>query len=462
MPLLPPKEQTTARAKIGCVAEPSAFGGGSGYLSAMDDEARLRQLRIASQHYIYAVSKLPYSGAYDFLHQNFAELVSNDFHIKQKTWLNPYELASIANYIALYGYIGRKRKPFRDIADALNRLKLLWKLAEEEGEYSENPAYEATFTLRWVYQQMPFSIHPLRVARVLSLMHGLLSTPELERYFLNKLGLSGQTLMTVCELLYGRFLKWSRNTQSDLLGIASPDAVRAALELLAATRLTRFVFFNGKVKVDSPVEMPYELNTLLRYPLIEHESGYYAPYPELIGYGATRGFFFRFCEEDGEGFRRPFVRSFEEAVTRILTSMFPKAEILTEQDERSLGWKGKTNDVTVILGDCAILVECKLSGLFVEAKRTASPDAIIADVRKHIADGTNRRGLFQLVDKLEAIRTRVLPDALNEKYKDVKRFFPVLLLFDAVEYANAAETLGNIILEPVMDFARVGGIDLRA
>jgi len=61
----------------------------------MDVQARLRQLRIASQQYVYAVSKLPYPGAYDFIHQNLAELVANDFHLYLKPWLNPYELATL-------------------------------------------------------------------------------------------------------------------------------------------------------------------------------------------------------------------------------------------------------------------------------------------------------------------------------------------------------------------------------
>jgi len=125
--------------------------------------------------------------------------------------------------------------------------------------------------------------------------------------------------------------------------------------------------------------------------------------------------------------------------------MLPNAEILTEEDERRLGWKGKTNDVTAVSGDCALLVECKLSGLYVEAKRTASLDAVVVDIRKQIADGQDRRGLFQLHDKIAAIRSKELPARLQEKYRNVQRFFPVLLLFDEINFANTPETLGNII-----------------
>jgi hypothetical protein len=133
----------------------------------------------------------------------------------------------------------------------------------------------------------------------------------------------------------------------------------------------------------------------------------------------------------------------------------PDAEVLTEDDERRLGWAGKTNDVTAILGDSAVLIECKLSGLYVNAKRTASPENIIEDVRKQIADAKDRRGLFQLHDKIHAIKTGLLPQKLFDKYKNVKHFFPVLLLFDDISNANAAEVLGNII----RDELRKNGVD---
>jgi NADPH-dependent 7-cyano-7-deazaguanine reductase QueF-like protein len=139
----------------------------------------------------------------------------------------------------------------------------------------------------------------------------------------------------------------------------------------------------------------------------------------------------------------------------MLSEAMPDAEVLTEDDERRLGWGGKTNDVTVIRGDSAVLIECKLSGLYVNAKRTASPESIIADVRKQIADAKDRRGLFQLHDKLQAIQTRLLPQSLLDKYSNVKHFYPVLLLFDDISQANAAEVLGNII----RDELRANGID---
>jgi hypothetical protein len=49
----------------------------------------------------------------------------------------------------------------------------------------------------------------------------------------------------------------------------------------------------------------------------------------------------------------------------------------------------------------------------------------------------------------------LLPQSLLEKYANVTHFYPVLLLFDDISQANAAEVLGNII----RDELRANGID---
>jgi hypothetical protein len=432
-----------------------AFGFSGGIVTqvpehTMDGESRTRQLRIALQRYMYAVEQLPYPGSFNFAHAGFAELVANGFHVKQKTWLNPYELAAVCNYVALFGTTKKNNQRQFDMSKSLNGLKKLWALSEEECEYSDNPAYEATFILRFVYQQMPFSIHPRRVARTCSLMNALLSAPDVSVYVQEAFGVSGTALMAVSMMLLSAFRMRSMYTEPALLGLGYPAEMRVALGLLAANRTTRTAFHNTKLKTDSPTEKPYEINSLLRYPLIKFEADYYAPYPDLIGYACTRGLFFRFSEEGKDAFRKPFVAAMEIATAEMLRVALPGAVILTEEGERKLGWDGKTNDVTVILGDTALMIECKLSGLFVEAKRTAAPEAIIADVKRQIADGKTRRGLFQLHDKRVAVRAGALPPALMAKYKGVTRFFPVILLFDAIEYSNAGVTIGNIIKDELL------------
>src|ERR1035437_2499336 len=420
----------------------------------MDTNADARQLRIAFQQYQYAIESVPCPGSFASIHAAFKGLSDNNFHIPQKRWLNAFELAFVSNYTAMFGTNKRKQKRIIALDAPLNKLKKLWKLAEESSAYSDRPDYAGTFALRITYQQLPHVIHPARVLPMLSRMNSLMSGNEMSAYTPKKFSVDCDDLFKVTKALFQRFTQVSMQTDRDVAGIAGQDTLAAALNLFCATRLERTIF-QKKLEVKSAAEKPYEINSLLRYPIIRHGEELYCPYPQLIGYAATRGLFFRCCDEDGDKFRAPFARSNESYVSRLLSEAVPDAEVLTEDDERRPGWGGKTNDVTVIQGDSAVLIECKLSGLYVNAKRIASPESIIADVRKQIADAKDRRGLFQLHDKLRAIQSGALPQKLFDKYKNVKHFYPVLLLFDDISQANAAEVLGNII----RDELRANGVD---
>ena len=405
----------------------------------------LRQVRIALQRYEFSAGKLPCPGPFGDFHSLFQELSRNGFHIPQKPWLNTFELAAVANYTAMFGS-ERKHKLRFQLDIPLNHFKKLWKLAEESNSYSDNPAYIATFILRVVYQQLPFVIHPSRVRAILAMMNSLFSTHPMDSYIQKKLEVSGREFFDAVAALFAMFSTRSMCDESSLPEVQSSNAISKALTALAATQTQRRVFHKSKLALREPSEKPYEINSLLRYPISRHGVELYCPYPQLLGYAVTRGLFFRFGEEDKDEFRKPFTDSVERYVKNILTdALGDGAEVLTAADERGLGWQGKTNDVTAIAGNSALMIECKLSGLYVEAKRTASPSTIIADVRKQIADGTNRRGLFQLYDKCEAIRSRQLPPRVMEKYRNVKQMYLVLLLFDEIKMANRAEVMGNIV-----------------
>jgi hypothetical protein len=421
----------------------------------MNTETDARQLRIALQRYFYAVGKIPCPGAFASIHVMFNELSDHNFHIRHKPWLNAYELAALTNDIAMFGTSKRNHKLLIAFDKPLNEFKKLWKLAEESNSYSDNPDHAATFVLRIVYQQLPYVIHHDRIVAMFRRMSWLLSTNAMGTYVTSKLGVSSDDLLKIAENLFERFTKASTWTERDCASGENENALRVALNLFLANSQERRAFHKDKLESGTPAEKPYEVNTLLRYPIIRHENYLYCPYPQLIGYAATRGLFFRFSEEDKTNFCKPFSQAIESYVKEVLCAALPNAEILTEADERNLGWTGKVNDVTAIMGDSALLVECKLSGLYVDAKRTASPENIIADVRKQIANAKDRSGLFQLYDKCQAIRSRLLPTRLMEKYKNVRRIYPVLLLYDEVQMANKAEVLGNI----VRDELRANGVD---
>ena len=122
-----------------------------------------------------------------------------------------------------------------------------------------------------------------------------------------------------------------------------------------------------------------------------------------------------------------------------------RAAILTEKDERNLGWTGKTNDFTLFIGELAILFECKTSALFRSAKKHASLEEVRDDLKKNLVNPKGRKGLFQLHEKIDAIKSKRLPEELNKRYGSVKKFYPVILLYDQIQFANKPEALRNLL-----------------
>ena len=354
--------------------------------------------------------------------------------------------------MALFGTTKHKQRALFPMDPPLNALKRLWQLAENVNAYSEQPDYFATFVLRISYQQLPFVIHPDRVGPMLSRMCELLSTPDMKHYVANRLGATYDEFLPGFQ---GMFATFTSKSDIGRESFERNSEMKAAAKLLSANRLSRTVFYKQKLELKRPEQKPYEINSLLRYPIVEDDFRLFCPYAQLIAYAATRGLYFRFNEQDGDEFREPFVKSYEAYVARLLSRDALGAEVITEDDERKLGWFGKTNDVTAIFGNSAVLIECKLSGLYVEAKREASLDLIVKDVRKQIADGRERRGVFQLYDKIDAINRGLLPAQLQDRFKRVSNFYPVLLLFDDIAHANAPEVLGNI----VRDELKANGVD---
>jgi hypothetical protein len=136
----------------------------------MDPVANEKRLHIAVQKYRYAIGKMPCPGAFASIHMLFKELSDHQFQMPHKPWLNPYELAALTNYTAMFGTDKRNHKLLFALDKPLNEFKKLWKLAEESNSYSDNPAYIAAFILRIVYQQLPYVIHPRRIPSMFSRM----------------------------------------------------------------------------------------------------------------------------------------------------------------------------------------------------------------------------------------------------------------------------------------------------
>jgi hypothetical protein len=151
----------------------------------------------------------------------------------------------------------------------------------------------------------------------------------------------------------------------------------------------------------------------------------------------------------GEKAKGRFAKALEAFVVSVARTRLADSMILTEEEERSAGWTGKTNDITLLVQDAAILIECKVSMLYSASKKTATSHDIIADLRKNVANpkAKDRSGVYQLHSKIEAIKKGSLPESLKLRYKNVRRIFPVVLLHDQVKYANAEVILGTLLKE---------------
>jgi len=401
---------------------------------------------------------LPFPESFVLIHQLFHELAANDFLIPQKQWLHAAEIVALAKFIILEGTA--LEIPHYDLVPPLNSYKTLWRVAEEA---TAGPAHESEgglFMFRLLYQQLPFMIYQGRISQFLSRtqrmftckfeFEGAQGTLEQDLMALTGVGLTD--FLSAVQIIFRAFKK-------------SPDLERAALVRhvprgIAIPLEQVLDFFSASRKVFSDIcrtyessdvnQKPYEFNPLMRYPIINHRGTLWAPYPEMIIHAASSyGLFFAMGATLGEKAKGRFGKAVEAFVASVARTRLPDSMILTEEEERSAGWAGKTNDITLLVQDAAILIECKVSMLYSASKKTGSFHEIIADLRKNIANPKpkDRSGIYQLHSKVEAIRNGSLPEPLKLRYKNVRRIFPVILVHDQVKHANAAVILGALLNE---------------
>jgi hypothetical protein len=336
----------------------------------------------------------------------------------------------------------------------LNTYKELWRAAEEQSEYPEDPEFIAAFVLRFAYQQQHWNISIDKMGRnfrrTIELFGGNSNAAKMLRQkFEDSAGISLEAFQNAAELMYYLFTRYNGSIADhaliDSLGQHfNPDQVSKSLNILSTTR-RQFREYYEEFAATEAVGVPYEFNPLLRYPIMLRDNYYWCVFPQLINYAATRGLYFYIADLVGPAFNAAFAEAFEDYLQKICTKLLGSGCVITEKEERDMGWTGKTNDLTLILGDSAILFECKNSGLFSVSKRSGNPDDLAADIRKNLANSANRKGLFQLYDKIENIRNGNLPPQLNARYAAVKKFYPVVLLHDEIWFANRPETLKNLI-----------------
>lgn len=386
------------------------------------------------------------------LHAQLRELANSNFLIRKKPWLNAAELLRISKLVYLNGS-GSKRSIQVDFAALLNANKELWRASDAQTTYTDDPQFLGSFILRFVYQQLPANITSRKVEsnylRAVALYGGQSEAAlKLRKQFESSSGIGLERFLNIAAALYLIFMRESSIADYRVFEMLSERFDRAeisrALRILSATRRQLRRYHEG-VAAKSPTSSPYEFNAIYRFPILQHDDRYWCVFPELINYAATRGLYFYISDGLGQSFSAAFADAYEEYMRQLCVDFLGSERVITEKIERGLGWDGKTNDLTLILGEAAILLECKNSGLFSLSKRTAEVVDLASDIRKNLANAEKRKGLFQLYDKIEAIRLGQVPEKVKALYANVKRFYPVVLLHDEIWYANQSEALKNLI-----------------
>lgn len=412
----------------------------------------MTEVETALNNLIALSEQVPLAVGIPALHAQLRELASSNFLIRAKPWLNAAELLRISKLVYLNGS-GSKRPTQLDFAPLLNANKYLWRASDAHTTYTDDPQFLGSFILRFVYQQLPANITLRKLEnnylRALALYGGQ-SEPasKLRGQFETSSGIRLERFLDVAASLFQIFLRESSVADYrvfEMLAKRFDNAeVSRALKILSATR-GQFRRYHEGVAAESPASAPYEFNAIYRYPILQHDDRYWCVFPELINYAATRGLYFYISDGLGQSFSAAFADAYEEYMRQLCVDFLGSERVITEKIERALGWDGKTNDLTLIIGDAAILLECKNSGLFSLSKRTAEVVDLASDIRKNLANAEKRKGLFQLYDKIEAVRLGQVPEKVKTLYASVKHFYPVVLLHDEIWYANQAEALKNLI-----------------
>jgi hypothetical protein len=408
------------------------------------------------QRFIKEVKKYPFPDSLEPIRGKWEELSKSGYiEQQQQPWFSAFQLANLVKFLVIDGREATRRAKF-DLSRPFNCYKDFWAAAESEAEYSDQEDFIAAFIFRFLYQQLPYFIHRDRVPQLFNTTRSLYLSTEQSNddhapwsisHFQSKAGLPLDTFLRISERLWSFFAKRLNADRESLIGCleeADRKYLDQALDTLSADR-AKFKNAYDSRKAEVFREIPYEFNPLLRFPIVVHQSKYWAPLPELIAYAATRGLYFQLADAFGEPFKKRFGDMFSSYATSLFVQQMGSSQILTEANERNLGWQGKTNDFTLIIGEKAFLFECKASALFFGSKKESSVESIVVDIRKNLANNKHRSGLFQLYDKIEAIENKHLPQSLNALYANVHQFFPVVLIYDRIDYANHPQTLRNLL-----------------
>lgn len=184
---------------------------------------------------------------------------------------------------------------------------------------------------------------------------------------------------------------------------------------------------------------PYNLNPLLRWPILLMSSGeYILPLPRYLLQRASSGIYYDFVGEDQSRFGNILGRAFELYVGKILEGLPGVPQLLPEREYQLDGQVSTTCEWIILDDDTAVLVECKTRALNALAKITGDG----ASIRKDLA---RPHGVVDGIKKLQAVKSAIERRAVGlEPFHNVGRIFGLLVTLDDFYLPNSPFIRGII------------------
>lgn len=402
------------------------------------------------------------------LHSALAELgiVGMKIFKKDKTiehllpnTLAEWQLAFLAKALILNSN-DHRREPFGDkgLANCVNLYNSLHDKLMDVAEADENSAKLKAldeFLIRLANQQFPFQLNVRHlVPRALYLFDEIPNELKSKKLDIRK-DIQRIYGMSVKELIVIGFAIWAKSTN----GYFNPEGIinaeteelrkhlpRQKVEKLVSLLTADYYKLRDKFKEDEgePGYEQYAFNSLRTYPIVQTQiAGLVIPVPRFILERITNGVYFslmdNYKKEKSNIFLEFFGKEiFENYVGKLLGFHYQRKQLLREFEYGTKKFPQKSPDWIIIEGDCAILIECKTSGITKEAKTWAELKKVQVDLRKRAV-----RGIIQMEDFIADVKNGKVK---NSALKSIKKFYPIILTYDRI-FLSGTPVMRKLIKE---------------
>ncbi|MBL8159216.1 hypothetical protein JNJ66_02045 [Candidatus Saccharibacteria bacterium] len=378
---------------------------------------------------------------------SFKLLNNNDDALKKlgPGRINEWQIAFLAKALILSSNDYRS-KPFGDLGlfTLANKYNNLFDALLEKGQ-EEGAAF--SFLYRMAHQQLPFQVgHNTLMARAAILFHDIPKTlkdapinidRDIEEYY----GMNAEELIVTgfCILCFsgnGYFqgINLSEPKFDNLRTFLNQDKLDRVVSSLTADYST----LRNEIKLHEGTDglEQYAFNPLRQYPIVRTDRGsLVVPVTRFLLERVTTGIFYNLMDKyksrSGNAFLTLFGKDiFEKYIGLLLNQQPILGEVIEEFVYGSMN--DKTSDWIIIEGEVATLIECKTSGLSLEAKSWGDLELIAKDIERHIA---------QAIKQMHNLEMNIRQKKRGlERLHHIKHFKYVVLTFDRAYLANSAKT----------------------